>query len=198
MDVNRVLVFKSIDARKENPSNKPGNFTVKFFPELILDNNRVLVFKSIDARKENPSNKPGNFTVKIFPELILDNNKQQYLALDHISMTASWHNIRPEYGNNKLKISKDRGSSWETITFPSGIHDQYIDRYIHNKIGKITGKDIYGINILFDLATYRVFITLDENHQIDFVNSGNFADLHGFDKKNINSKCLWFQFSEYK
>ena len=54
---------------------------------------RALVFKSVDARKQNPRNKPGNFTVKSVPELILENNKQHFLALDHLSMTASWHNI---------------------------------------------------------------------------------------------------------
>ena len=73
--------------------------------------NRVLVFKSVDATKQNPAKKPGNFTVKFVPELILDDNKQHFLALDHLSMTASWHNIRPEYENNKLVISKDGGKN---------------------------------------------------------------------------------------
>ena len=68
---------------------------------------RALVFKSLDAKKQNPQNRPGKFTVKFFPELFLENNKQHFLALDHLSMTASWHNIRPEYDNNKLVISKD-------------------------------------------------------------------------------------------
>ena len=82
-----------------------------------MDVNRVLVFKSIDARKQNPNNKPGNFTVKCIPEMILDENKQYYLALDHLSMTASWHNIRPEYNNNKLKISKDKGKHIKQLHF---------------------------------------------------------------------------------
>ena len=62
---------------------------------------RALVFKSIDAKKQNPQNRPGKFTVKFFPELFLENNKQHFLALDHLSMTASWHNIRPEYGQQQ-------------------------------------------------------------------------------------------------
>ena len=37
MNLERVLVFESVDARKQNPANKPGNFTTKFIPELILD-----------------------------------------------------------------------------------------------------------------------------------------------------------------
>ena len=73
-----------------------------------------MVFKSVDARKQNPNNKPGNFSVKFIPELILDENKQHYLALDHLSMTASWHNIRPEYQNTQLRISKDKGKTENT------------------------------------------------------------------------------------
>ena len=120
---------------------------------------RALVFKSIDAKKQNPQNRPGKFTVKFFPELFLENNKQHFLALDHLSMTASWHNIRPEYGNNKLVISKDGGKNWETIAFPAGIFDYGdINELIHKRIGK-TGDD-FGISVLFDLTTYKVFIQL--------------------------------------
>ena len=104
-----------------------------------------------------PNNKPRNFTIKFIPELILDENKQHYLALDHLSMTASWHNIRPEYNNNELKISKDKGKTWETITFPSGIFDyKDINEFIHKRIGKTSGE--YGITVLFDLTSFKVFI----------------------------------------
>ena len=148
--------------------------------------NRVLVFKSIDAKKENSNNKPGNFTTKFIPELILEDNKQYYLALDHLSMTASWHNIRPEYDNNKLKISKNGGTSWETVTFPKGIYNyDDLNKFIQGKIGKLSGKETYGIDILFDLTTYKVFIKLENNYQIDFKNSGEFGVLLGFDTKKV-------------
>ena len=147
---------------------------------------RALVFKSIDAKKQNPQNRPGKFTVKFFPELFLENNKQHFLALDHLSMTASWHNIRPEYDNNKLVISKDGGETWETITFPAGIFDYGdINELIHKRIGK-TG-DNYGISVLFDLTTYKVFIQLANGFQIDFTKSGNFNVLLGFEKKIVSS-----------
>ena len=147
---------------------------------------RALVFKSIDAKKQNPQNRPGKFTVKFFPELFLENNKQHFLALDHLSMTASWHNIRPEYENNKLVISKDGGNKWETITFPAGIFDYGdINELIHKRIGK-TG-DNYGISVLFDLTTYKVFIQLANGFQIDFTKSGNFNVLLGFEKKIVSS-----------
>ena len=143
---------------------------------------RALVFKSIDAKKQNPQNRPGKFTVKFFPELFLENNKQHFLALDHLSMTASWHNIRPEYDNNKLVISKDGGETWETITFPAGIFDYGdINELIHKRIGKT------GISVLFDLSTYKVFIQLANGFQIDFTKSGNFNVLLGFEKKLVSS-----------
>ena len=147
---------------------------------------RALVFKSGDARKQNPQNKPGKFTVKFTPELFLENNKQHFMALHHLSMTASWHNIRPEYENNKLVISKDGGNNWETITFPAGIFGYNdINEFIHKQIGK-TG-DEYGISVLFDLSTYKVFILLANGFQIDFTKSGNFNVLLGFEKKIVSS-----------
>ena len=92
-------------------------------------------------------------------------------------MTASWHNIRPEYDNNKLVISKDGGETWETITFPAGIFDYGdINELIHKRIGKT------GISVLFDLSTYKVFIQLANGFQIDFTKSGNFNVLLGFER----------------
>ena len=73
--------------------------------------NKVLVFKSNEAKKSNSSNKPGDFTTKLIPALILDENEQYFITLDHLSMTASWYNVRPEYENNKLRISKDKGKN---------------------------------------------------------------------------------------
>ena len=106
------------------------------FFNKIKSVNRVLVFKSNDTKKQNSRNKPGNFTMKIIPELVLDSNKQHFIALDHLSMAASWHNIRPEYKNNKLRISKDKGKRFETITFPSGVYDyEDMNDFIHQKIG---------------------------------------------------------------
>ena len=53
-------------------------------------------------------------------------------------MTASWHNIRSEYDNNKLEILKDKGSQ----VVSSGICDyDDLNKYIHTKIGKIGNTD---------------------------------------------------------
>ena len=151
-----------------------------------MSDSRPLTFKSVDVKKENPQNKPGNFRVKFTPELFLEENKTHFMALDHLSMTASWHNIRPEYENNKLVISKDGGNTWETISFPAGIFDyRDIDEFIHKAIGK-TG-DEYGISVLFDFTAYKVFIQLANGFQVDFTQSGNFNVLLGFEKKILSS-----------
>ena len=74
--------------------------------------------------------------------------------------------------------------NWETITFPAGIFDYGdINELIHKRIGK-TGDD-FGISVLFDLTTYKVFIQLANDFQIDFTKSGNFNVLLGFEKKIV-------------
>ena len=153
--------------------------------------NRVLFFKSNDSQKQYSSNKPGDFTPKLIPELNLVDNTQYFIALDHISMSASWYNVRPEYENNKLTISKDKGANFLEILFPSGVYDyEDLNEFIHQKIGKLGDGDDYGINILFDFSTNKVFIKLDENYQIDFAGSGNFHDLLGFKKKLLTGSAF--------
>ena len=116
--------------------------------------NRVLVFKSNDARKQDPRNKPGNFTTRFTPEMILDRNEQFFIALDHLSMYSSWYNISPEYGNDKLKISKDKGKTFETITFPPGAYDsEDINNFIQKIIGNEEGIKIFS---MFPLSKYSL------------------------------------------
>ena len=55
--------------------------------------------------------------------MALEENDRYFIALDHISMAASWYNMRPEYGNNKLRISKDKGANFSEIIFPAGVYD---------------------------------------------------------------------------
>ena len=106
-------------------------------------------------------------------------------------MSASWYNVRPEYENNTLRFSKDKGVNFEEINFPSGVYDyEDLNQFIHQKIGKLGDGKNYGINILFDLTTYKVFIKLDENYQIDFAGSGNFNDLLGFENKLLKGSAF--------
>ena len=163
-------------------------FRRKFFvnwKKMKVD--RVLFFNSVDARRKNPRNKAGNFTTKFTPELVLDSNKQHFLALANLSMTASWHNITPQFDNNKLVISKNGGNSWETITFPSGIFDyDDINDFIHAAIGKNSDGN-FGISVSFNLSTFKVVVQLENDWRVDFTQSGNFHSLLGFEKKVVSS-----------
>ena len=76
-----------------------------------------------------------------------------------------------------MRFSKDKVATFEEINFPSGVYDyEDLNQFIDQKIGKL-GDENYGINILFDISTYKVFIKLDENYQIDLAGSGNFNEL---------------------
>ena len=53
-------------------------------------------------------------------------------ALDRLSMTYSWYNIRSDYKSNTIKNTHDKGVSWQTITFTDGMYSYSdITGYIH-------------------------------------------------------------------
>ena len=62
---------------------------------------RAIHISSINREKRGTS-RPGDFTIKFNPSLKLDPEMKHQLALDRLSMTYSWYNIRSDYGNNKL------------------------------------------------------------------------------------------------
>ena len=91
--------------------------------------------------------------------MILDDNKQYYLALDHISMTYSWHNIAPNYNNNELKFSKDKNKTYQTVSFIPRTYDyKDLNSFIQKKIGKLQNEDEYGINILFIMRLIKYLL----------------------------------------
>ena len=146
-----------------------------------MSDSRPLTFKSVDAKKRKSANKPGNFTVKFTPELFLEENKTHFMALDHLSMTASWHNIRPEYKNNKLVISKDGGNTWETISF----QQEFL--VIATSMNLFT-KQLEKLGMIWNFCFIRLvhlqsFHPLANGFQVDFTQSGNFNVLLGFEKK---------------
>ena len=153
---------------------------------------RAINISSVDRVKIG-ENKPGNFIIKFNPTLRLDPEKKHKLAVDRVSMTYSWYNIRSDYGNNKIKYTHD-GSTWQTITFTDGMYsysdiNDYIHQYMVQKSHHTTdssGQKTYGINLTFILSTYRVLISLSGSYQLD-LRGTDFADLIGFEKKLIKN-----------
>lgn len=131
-----------------------------------------------------------DFTTKFKEPIKLSYDMKHELAVRTISMTYSWYNIKQSYGNNQIKYSHDKGTSWETITFVDGMYsyddiDKYIKDYMKSKGHiKVDEEEKYGINLYFVLSTYRVHIELEDDYQIDLRNS-NFRKLIGFNSKKI-------------
>ena len=151
---------------------------------------RAIHISSINREKRGTS-RPGDFTIKFNPPLKLDPEMKHQLALDRLSMTYSWYNIRSDYGNNKIKYTHD-GTNWQTITFTDGMYsssdiNDYIHQYMDQKSHHTTdsgGKKTYSINLTFILSTYRVLVSLEGDYQLD-LRGTEFGELIGFEKKLI-------------
>ena len=75
--------------------------------------NKSVIHISSVKREKIGTNKPHDFIVKFNPPLKLDPGFKHYLALDRLSMTYSWYNIRSSYANNTIKYTHD-GTTWQT------------------------------------------------------------------------------------
>ena len=153
--------------------------------------NESAIHISSVKREQIGVNKPHDFTVKFNPPLKLDPQFKHFLALDRLSMTYSWYNIRSSYNNNTIKYTHD-GTTWNTITFTDGMYsyqdiEDYIHQYMDQKSHHTTdskGKKNYSINLTFILSTYRVLVSLDGDYQLD-LRGTDFGDLIGFEKKLV-------------
>ena len=63
--------------------------------------NESAIHISSVKREQIGTNKPHDFIVKFNPPLKLDPEFRHFLALDRLSMTYSWCNIRSSYGNKQ-------------------------------------------------------------------------------------------------
>ena len=162
-------------------------------------NERAIHISSV-KRETIGTNKSHDFIVRFNPPLSLDPEMKHYLALDRLSMTYSWYNIRRDYGNNKIKYTHD-GTSWQTITFSEGMYfysdiNDYIHQYMDQKSHHTTdskGSKVYSINLSFILSTYRVLISLSGSYQGD-LRGTNFGELIGFEKKLVTKTTKHYQF----
>ena len=153
---------------------------------------RAIHISSIN-REKTGENRPDNFLIKFNPPLKLEPEKSHSLAIDRLTMTYSWYNIRSSYKNKTIKYSNDRGVNWNTVTFKDGMYsytdiNEYLRQYMQQKNHHSTdsqGNKVFHININFILSTYRVLITFsDDKFQLD-LRGTEFGELIGFVKKLI-------------
>ena len=98
---------------------------------------RAIHISSIN-REKTGENRPDNFLIKFNPPLKLDPAMKHYLAIDRLTMTYSWYNIRSSYKNNTIKYTNDRGANWNTVTFKDGMYsytdiNDYLRQYMEQK-----------------------------------------------------------------
>ena len=139
-------------------------------------------------RQKIGRSRPEDFTIKFDPIMHLDTEMHHELAVDRVSMTYSWHNINSEYRNNKIRYSKDNGSTWKNIDFVDGMYSyDDISEYINGVITENKDQpsdNLIGVKIYFVLSSYRVVVELGNDWQLDIRNS-TFGDLIGFEQKII-------------
>jgi len=148
---------------------------------------RAININSINRQKIGRS-RPDDFTIKFDPIMHLDTEMHHNLAVDRVSMTYSWHNVNAEYGNNKIKYSKDSGSTWKNIQFGNGMYSyddlsEYINDVITENKDQPSDNSV-GVKIYFVLSSYRVIVELGDSWILDIRNS-TFGDLIGFEQKIV-------------
>ena len=144
-------------------------------------------------REKTGEKRPDNFLIKFKPPLKLDPEMKHSLAIDRLTMTYSWYNIRSSYKNNTIKYTNDGGANWNTITFKDGMYsytdiNDYLHQYMEKQNHHTTdqqGNKVFHININFILSTYRVLISFsDAQYQLD-LRGTDFGELIGFEKKLV-------------
>ena len=107
-------------------------------------------------------------------------------------MTYSWYNINDiSYQNSIIKYTQDSGANWHTIDFPNGTYTyDDISEYIQDQLIKNNHATKENVNdkikITFNNSTYRCFIKLGTDFQLDLRAPSNFNKLIGFTQKIAN------------
>ena len=99
---------------------------------------RAIHISSIN-REKTGENRSDTFLIKFNPPLKLERELNHSLAIDRVTMTYSWYNIRSSYKNNTIKYTNDRGANWNTVTFKDGMYsytdiNDYLRQYMEQKI----------------------------------------------------------------
>ena len=85
---------------------------------MIIITIHIVIMEAIFMNTENSKiNEPHRFRLDLADKRNLKNRKKN-IALVNLSIYYTWKNIKPEYNNNKFKIS---ASTWsETFDLPDG------------------------------------------------------------------------------
>ena len=148
--------------------------------DIMLDSSRAKL------ERGGERNVSHDFTIKFHPPIDLGDGNYKAALNRLIRMSYSWNNIDSSYDNNKIRWKKKTEQAWKTLTFPNGMYDyKRINTFIQQHTGKVdpTKKDSnYIFTIFFEFATYRIFILVHRDYELD-LSQGNFNELLGFNKR---------------
>ena len=150
-------------------------------------------------QRDGERNVSHDFTVKFNPPIQLGEGNYKAALNRLITMSYSWNNIDAFY-DNKIRW-REKTEAWQTLTLPNGMYDYVrINTFLQKHIGKVDPKDKdsdYIFTMYFDMAIYRVIISMDENYELDF-SQGAFAELPGYEKNfDRKNNPYWKIHSKY-
>ena len=129
-----------------------------------------------------------DFTINFYPPIELGEGNYKAALNRLITMSYSWNNIDSSYDNNKIRWKKKTEQAWKTLTFPNGMYDyKRINKFLQQHTGRVdpTKKDSeYIFTIFFEFATYRIFILVHPDYELD-LSQGNFGELLGYNKRIV-------------
>ena len=123
---------------------------------------------------------PSNFTTIFQPAITLDPHKDYKIGVRSLRLWNELANISPTLANNTFKYSSDNGITWSTdITITQGIYS--VDDLSTAVQTLITNDGGVGTNIRLDpdYNTLKVYITLQNNYQLDMT-TNSFNSLIGW------------------
>ena len=126
-----------------------------------------------------------DFTISFASPITLSSDYE--VTLLSLSYVNSIRNIDTSYNNTTFRYSPDNGSTWKTVTIPSGGYGLYdIDTYFKTVMkanndytaATPTADEIYYLSFSVNANVQRVVLTVSNNYQFDFA-TGDFRLLIG-------------------
>ena len=136
----------------------------------------------INSNGKQDGKTTNTFTIKLNEDIALNTQYRYYLTLYKINMAYTWLNVSSSKGKNPIRMSKDNGTTWETLSIDHDGNYNYndIDTYIQNK-PEVMGHPKDSISMYYVSSAQRVYIELKSNYQIDFRSNLLFGELIGFE-----------------
>ena len=125
------------------------------------------------------SGKEARVETTFVPSLELDGSYE--IALQSLETYFSFPNL--DKSNNKIRISLNKGTSWEDLVFSIGCyeHDD-INKELQRMVVAVKGKE-NDIILKANKNTFQTVMILAENVQVDFTIKNSIRTVLGFDSK---------------